>query len=290
MIICPLCEKGFKRILPHVRQSHGFTKEEFTRLYPDTETCTEESRNKSSASNKISCNAPEYLESLSNRVKKYYEDNPEQKDILRESAKKQWENNVFRSMMSAKAKKQWEDESYRELHSRISKKTATRQWEECREYLIQRITEGWYSGDSIERQSERVATLWKNGTYAKTSGSPKFTHTLPTGKVVRFRSKPELNLALALEKLNIDYDYECASIKYTHDGIERTYFPDFFIQYYNLFVEVKAEYWMNDTVLSKIKAVLNQGHHILLMKDEWFGREESFIQTEILSSQQNHVM
>ena len=50
-ITCPICGKCVSVLLRHVKRTHGMSKEEFKRLYPDMKTITNEARKNYSKSN-----------------------------------------------------------------------------------------------------------------------------------------------------------------------------------------------------------------------------------------------
>jgi hypothetical protein len=58
------------------------------------------------------------------------------------------------------------------------------------------------------------------------------------GNVIWFKSSYELRTAIALSKLELDWNYECKSFKL--DELNRRYFPDFYICDYNVWLEVKG--------------------------------------------------
>lgn len=88
----------------------------------------------------------------------------------------------------------------------------------------------------------------------------------------------ERDFALELEKRQIKWRkprIHSEVLKYTLDGIERSYTPDFYLLEFNFYVEVKGYWWGNDK--AKMNAVIEQhpSTKILIVEKQMF---EDFMQ------------
>lgn len=88
-------------------------------------------------------------------------------------------------------------------------------------------------------------------------------YTTKAGSVVKLDSSWEYKLASVLDMHNIEWtrpDY----LKYTDDNKQRRYFPDFFLQKQNMFIDTKNP-WRCKEDMKKLVAVVNQNDIKLLI-------------------------
>ena len=74
-------------------------------------------------------------------------------------------------------------------------------------------------------------------------------HKSWSGKDVYLRSSYELDYAKYLDKQKINYDVECLRILY-YDNSSNNYriaIPDFYLPDSNTIVEIKSQYWLNES-------------------------------------------
>lgn len=89
-------------------------------------------------------------------------------------------------------------------------------------------------------------------------------HTTWNDKKVYYRSQYELDYAIELDNLKIDYDMECLCIRYynTQTNSEACAIPDFYIQEQNLIVEIKSSYTLDiQNMRDKFKAYKKLGYN-----------------------------
>jgi hypothetical protein len=116
------------------------------------------------------------------------------------------------------AKELWQDGTLKEAHDKASTTWKKRydageyDFTERNERLSQSITQKYLDG----------GFEWSRGSYT----SPK------TGETMHYRSSWELEFARLLDEDSdvIGWRYEPFSIGYVHEGVERRYVPDFFVQ------------------------------------------------------------
>lgn len=103
-------------------------------------------------------------------------------------------------------------------------------------------------------------------------------YVLPSGKVIEIKGyEPQfldyvLNNKLLTES---EIQYEAFSIKYQLNDKEKVYYPDFYIPKYNLIVEIKSSYVLNELDLvgeqsAKTEACLQLGYKFALIVDNDF--------------------
>lgn len=83
---------------------------------------------------------------------------------------------------------------------------------------------------------------------------------------VVFRSKPEVICAKFLNEKNIKWEYEKYCFSYVRCcGSLGKYIPDFYLPFYNLFLEIKGTIYEDENTERKLAAVREQGHKTLLL-------------------------
>ena len=80
------------------------------------------------------------------------------------------------------------------------------------------------------------------------------------------RSSYEFLAANILDNLEIEYEVETMRVTYDDNGTERTYIPDFYLPNFNLVIETKSSYFVEqDNVKAKQKAIIDGGYSFLLL-------------------------
>lgn len=103
-------------------------------------------------------------------------------------------------------------------------------------------------------------------------------YVLPSGKIIKIKGyEPQFLDHIFTNNLLTENEiqYEALSIDYAFNNRTRKYYPDFFIPKYNLVVEIKSSYVLNELDLKgeqeqKTKACLQQGYKFLLVVDNNF--------------------
>lgn len=88
---------------------------------------------------------------------------------------------------------------------------------------------------------------------------------------INFRSSWEVFLARNLDDKGLKWEYESSRFKYMFEGVEKYYIPDFYINSYDLYVEIHPECFWDEQMNSKLNSVGN----IIALKS--YDKMESFI-------------
>lgn len=125
----------------------------------------------------------------------------------------------------------------------------------------------WKDPNYIEAMRKERSERFNDPEYAK-----KMQNTNSTLKEyepgLKFRSSYEYRLAKKLIEANIPYKYEPFFIYYTYRGIKKKYFPDFYIPEYNLIIEVKPQFLVNDEMnVLKMKACIDKGYNFIFITE-----------------------
>lgn len=100
----------------------------------------------------------------------------------------------------------------------------------------------WQNPDLRKAQSERATfnNFWKYR-----SKNPIIYESKIAGKI-KLDSKWELEVAKRLDELNVEWYRPRIRLPYLDsNGVERGYFPDFYVKTFNCFIEVKSEFIAN---------------------------------------------
>lgn len=83
-----------------------------------------------------------------------------------------------------------------------------------------------------------------------------------------FRSTWERDFAKTMNKSGIVWEYEPRSFSYiSSTGNNSNYLVDFFLPEFDLYVEIKAPYWVDENTKLKLEAVESTGNKILLFTE-----------------------
>lgn len=230
-VTCPICKnnRSFQSLTQHIINKHNMSTEEFLLKYPDSILFTK----------KYSKMRSEFCtKGLTERWK-----DPEWIS--------KWQSYLKNELPKINRGKK------NKVHSLTIKKTLKRLWNnpEYREFQSNLMKERHKSGE-IERSI--LKGFRKNW----------IKHESPKG-VITLKSTWELNLALALEQFNIEYDYEVKFDYYdTNSSRYRKYYADFYLPEYNLVIEVKAMWAIKDqSNIDKMKAVLNENKRFIFFTE-----------------------
>ena len=80
-----------------------------------------------------------------------------------------------------------------------------------------------------------------------------------------FKSSWEVEIAKFLDNHNISWQYEPKTFKMDNG---HRYTPDFFLEDFNIFIEVKPIYFINEKVIYKIQQVRQNNHKCFLLTEQ----------------------
>lgn len=121
-----------------------------------------------------------------------------------------------------------------------------------------------------ERRKKASEKAVFNNFWKYRSKNPIFYESCIAGKM-KLDSKWELLVAQRLDELKVDWYRPRVRLPYfDNDGIERGYFPDFYVKSYNLFIEVKSPF-IADYQNSKDKVAYIKKHYNFV---KWLETEE----------------
>ena len=167
--------------------------------------------------------------------------------------------------------KRWgDDKIYREKMKSVSSKTMKilmkKESFKGKDYVFtsERLKEFWTDEGYREQQSIRATLQNKNP--SSNFGKPYSGWCSYNG--VNFRSSWEKKFAQDLDSIGVSWEYEQYEFSYINfQGKKSRYLVDFFLPTFQIFVEIKAQYFFDENTELKIRCVENQGHQILLLKN-----------------------
>jgi len=127
-------------------------------------------------------------EQASESAKKQWEDehfSSMMRNVVSESNKKRWEDPDYRAFMSEAVKSKWEDPEYWEMQSELSK----RMWED----------EG-FRNMMVETTRKSTTERWKDPEYASSFSNALELTNIETGETMRFKSVREANRVTGLSR------------------------------------------------------------------------------------------
>ena len=97
-----------------------------------------------------------------------------------------------------------------------------------------------YTKEQRELRSINARKLWENKEYADKCSNPKFGNK-PTYKGIKMDSDTEMLFAKVCDSLKIKWIYHPGTFKYVlrKDNKEHNYYPDFYLEGYDLYIETK---------------------------------------------------
>lgn len=81
-----------------------------------------------------------------------------------------------------------------------------------------------------------------------------YDHTRPDGSTVKLQGTWEVALARRLDELGVEYRAHEGRWSYALDGVERSYYPDFYIPMWDVTIDVKGVFW-DDCGAEKFDAI-----------------------------------
>jgi hypothetical protein len=90
-----------------------------------------------------------------------------------------------------------------------------------------------------------VSKAWAEGKFDGVAvGRCKwYDHVRPDGSTVKLQGTWEVALARRLDELDIEYTAHVGRWRYTLDGNDRCYYPDFYIPTWDVTIDVKGVFW-----------------------------------------------
>lgn len=251
--------------------------EEFNRLYSDVqkESLNSKEKRKQSISKmwedddfrqkfKDKLNEPEVVAKMSKRgianwkdkdkrsrrvaTMKRVANTPESKEKFRQQSIKIWANPVFREKLTKGIREALNKDSYKELQRLNSLKM----WRD-------------------ESHPRKVLDGYANSTIAKS-----IELDLGDTKLL-LRSSYEVIAVKHMISLGIDFEYEEHRFSYLYGGYYHSYYPDFYLPKYNVFIEVKPESFEDDEInIRKLDSVISSGYNIFYVNERHLKDVESF--------------
>jgi hypothetical protein len=124
-----------------------------------------------------------------------------------------------------------------------------------------------------ERYSKPMRDAWASGKYENVPvGRCKwYVHIKPDNSTVKLQGTWEVVFARHMDRLNIEYESHRGTIKYFYRGVERSYYPDFYIPAMNVYVDVKGAFF-NELQRDKFSSIkeCNPNIEIYLVTKEVF--------------------
>lgn len=194
-------------------------------------------------------------------------------------------------MKSDRMKSMWNDSEFRERYSKeIHKKGSSarslamiERWkdEEYRKYMRSILLRCWKDPEYIENQKKYESKRINSNKKYK-----RYEFITSSGDKLTLKSSFEVSCAEILESENVNYEYESLRVCYDVNGENHTYIPDFYIPQYNLIIEVKPAYLVDD-IYNQAKMIackLNNYNFIFVTENELKNNSLSEILTQFESS------
>jgi len=121
-----------------------------------------------------------------------------------------------------------------------------------------------------KRISEYTSKAWADGKYegVKVGQSKWYEYLHSSGKVYKVQGTWELEFIKWLDNNKMEFKCHIGRISYNLNGSNRSYYPDFFVNEWNQYVDIKNDYHYN-LQKNKFEALKNQGNNIrVILKEE----------------------
>ena len=243
-VICPICGVKRKNLTKHLK-FHKMSKEQFLSIYPD---------------HQMVCDVT--ISKMVEAAKIEYQDRKEEMAHYGSVAITKYN----------KSSEKWSGENGDRLREKISKtmtSTLIRLWNtpEYREHISEERSSRFQNKEYAERNSENLKRSWKNPEYIEKMKKRQCCMK-DYGNGFRFRSSYEYRLARMLKEAGVNYQYEPFYVDYSFKGLERRYFPDFYLEKYNLVIEVKPRKFISEEVnLAKRDSILSKGYNFMFITE-----------------------
>ena len=244
-VVCPICGVKRRNLTKHLK-FHRLSKEQFLNLYPDQQ---------------MVCSST--ISKMTEAAKIEYQD-------------RRYEMARYGSIAITKYNKsesKWSGENGDRLRKKLSEtmtSTLTRLWDtpEYKKHISEERSRRFLDKDYAERNSENLRRLWRNPEYVEKMKNRQCCMK-DYGDGLHFRSSYEYRLARVLIDSGVDYQYEPFCIDYSFKGSDRRYFPDFYIEKYNLVIEVKPKKFISEEVnLAKKDSVIGKGYNFMFITED----------------------
>lgn len=207
------------------------------------------------------CMTDEYKSKMSKKIKKLYEDNPELKDKI---SKKVREANDRDPSINERRSNSMKNNKRNVGDLNGMKKI------EAREKVSKTLKKFYEDNPEMKLKiGQTVSNAWKNGKFdgVKTGRSKWYKYKHSSGKEYKVQGTWELAFIKWLDEHNMEFECHKGRIPYYFNGINRNYYPDFWIKTWNCYVDVKCEQFYNK---EKFDAIINdnQDIKILVLFDE----------------------
>ena len=244
LCVCPICNCEKRNLTKHIIMTHKLSKEEFLLKYPGTKMISEETSSLITESLKTNWEDPDYAkrcsaywkserhgQEVSKRLKEVWKDDPDKY------------GKPFRDYSRS--------DKGRQVRSQVMKQVTTKLWKDP-EYIQNRRNQG-------RLQMEKNLQNPKYGCYGNRRNY-LYNNTY-------YRSSWEVSLAQYFDSHHINFLYESHRFEYKYQGISHNYIPDFYLNDYDLFIEVKPQSMINELTDIKLNSVLSEGHKIIYLTD-----------------------
>lgn len=231
---CPICGAEKKNLTKHVNMLHKLSRTEFLNLYPDTKMVSEETSNLISNSLRSNWKDPEYAQRCSVYARSGRNIGGKSLKGIRKSDDTKYKIKMFANSKRGK-----------EIRSKNLSKTLKTLWK-SEDYI------------NTKRELGRIQAL-------NNLSNSEYGHKRYKYNGISFRSSWEVNVATALDNMNIEYKYEKYRFIYKINNIEHIYIPDFYLPKYNIFFEVKPECFINNITDTKLNSVKESGYKIFYL-------------------------
>lgn len=239
LLTCPICgQYNLKQLTHHATWKHNMTREELETLYPNQMLWIPE----------ISDRCAEAGKKALSVVQEKLKQNP---DYLVDSYKR-------RSL-------------HRDYEAIAQKIRQTRRINGTNEEMSKRVKLLWQDDCYRKMQSEKTRIQHRQGLtniIMEKSGKKRFPVTIDNIQY-NMRSTWEVRVALSLHERHIPFIYEPFFIPYTYKQETKRYYPDFYIEPYNLIVEVKAKSFCTDERVQLKKLATEQlGYRFMFITED----------------------
>ncbi len=266
---CPICGKHYQELgWRHLKYSHNLTKESFLQDYPDFVFRCGKLIDKVNKINREISDRDSVRKKRSAKMIYNYA-NTGLREVTRQKSLDLWKDDEYRDKVvnalieshkdpevlrkiTQSSSDRWSDPDY---HKRVSKKIReTQNLKEKRDLMRVKSTNNWFNKDFLDKQI---------------LGYSNHTHKKGNSELL-LRSGWEKTVCEYLDQMGLDYEYEKYRFNYTYNKINKIYIPDFYIKSIDLFLEVKPVFKvrLDDSVMVKLNAVIEQGKTIILITDD----------------------
>lgn len=290
-VVCPICNKEYSSLSIHVVKKHNISLNEFLELYPGVKMSSDELSKRKS-------------EIMSERNKNDWKDEDYRKkhsEISRQSGIKTMSDNSNRFRLknyelsheersravSNRNKTVWNNENYRNQMKEVCKNGGIKCQELHKEELRKRNSEilknRWDNDEEFRRKMSEISSrtmsstmnrLWKDeyefmhDLVCESNYERGFNHYKYNNN--DYNSTWEVYFQKLCDSNNILCERNQRQYEFTYyvNDKKKTYRPDFFLPEYNLFIEIKANYLVDEIVKLKLESVRSCDNDIYLITED----------------------